>query len=986
MKFKGFFSYKKPEVLEHGYEFLEGDEESSSWEKRDKRQSKSASSEEGESKHDSKNQDGRKNQENEKQKKKNQNAEEESKKASDHKEKEGAERSSEASGSSDQHKDKNEEGQDDEGSNGENDKALKAQCGDSDEKDDDEKSSDDNKGSDKDKKNSEKEVEPSKNTSDNKTDEDNENRSKKRKSDEDKDEDGDKEELKNQETGAQVEEDSKELKSSNGQNCSNERENKARSSGDDASKGKQADKKEDSLKDEKQGEESGSAAKRSDKKDKIKDNGEREPWLNGQGPKIVKPIMIQELKHSKRLTVLNSPESHKDDSDKNDHLVRSQGYGRPSGTETSAESQVFMQEFAKESSPEEYLIKEPQGKDSPEKEQEKQPHSGSQSAQQFSEELAQEISPQQEDAKKSGAEGRHKESDTRNEKESKRSPQKDESHKMTKESNPKKDEPKGEEASRQESSANSNPKSREAGEKCRSDESKPKAPENPPKLKSVSPSLKDNIDYLKAAFHSPKNSDIILREFNIAQKVPACMVFIDGMIDKNIVIQFSMPELMYANPEDLSKDGYIIDFIEKNLLTINQVARMCKYEDIITQILAGLTIILVEGCEEVLVLESRGFEKRSVASPVTETVVHGSQEGFTENLRTNITLVRRIVKNENLITEFHDISKTNNALCALMYMEGFTNKRIVDEVRKRITNLDVDYIAGNGMLEQLIEDKPSMLFPQIISTERPDRVASFLLDGKVVVICEGTPFALAMPITFFDLFQTSEDANVRWQYGSFLRIIRLIGVLMAALLPGLYVAITLFQQEMIPTSLLASIVVARRSVPFPTIVEIILMEISFELIREGGIRVPGVTGQTLGIIGALILGQAAVSAGLVSPVLIIIVAITGLGSFAIPNYSLSLAVRIVRFVFIALGGLAGFYGISVGLTIVGALALGMKSFGVPFFTPVTPVTRVNKDKIVRGPLYTQSKRPDYLNTQNEVRMGEEPRGWIKSKTKGGSSK
>ncbi|HBR03675.1 MAG TPA: spore germination protein, partial [Ruminiclostridium sp.] len=346
--------------------------------------------------------------------------------------------------------------------------------------------------------------------------------------------------------------------------------------------------------------------------------------------------------------------------------------------------------------------------------------------------------------------------------------------------------------------------------------------------------------------------------------------------------------------------------------------------------------------------------------------------------------IRRIIKNEDLLTEFHFVSKTNNFLCAMMYIEGIANPRIVEEVKRRIKNLDIDYISGSGMLEQLIEDKPSTLFPQVISTERPDRVGSFLMEGKVALICEGTPFALAMPSTFFDLYHTSEESNLRHHYGTFLRIVRIAGLLIAAFLPGMYTALILYHQEMIPTALLFSIIASRTTVPFPTILEIILMEFSFELIREGGIRVPGVIGNTIGIIGALIMGQAAVSAGLVSPALIIIVALSGLGSFAIPNYSLSLAVRIIRFLFIIFGFLAGFYGISAGFTILMAITLNMKSFGVPFFAPMSPVTRSNSDKILRANIQEQQNRPDYINPVNLKRMADNPRGWSNS-SKGGKS-
>lgn len=493
----------------------------------------------------------------------------------------------------------------------------------------------------------------------------------------------------------------------------------------------------------------------------------------------------------------------------------------------------------------------------------------------------------------------------------------------------------------------------------------------------VSSAIDDNINQLKGIFHIPKNQDVIIREFNINKSIQACIVFVDGMIDKNTVIQFILPQLMDVNPFENFKGDCPLDYIEKNVLTINQMVRMKKYDEIRPQILSGLTALFIDGCNECLVMESRGYEKRSISAPVTETVVQGAQEGFTENLRTNITLIRRIVKNENLITEFNPVSKTSNAISAIMYMDNIANIKIVEEVRRRVKSLDIDFIAGTGMLQQLIEDKPMMIFPQIISTERPDRVASFLMDGKVVVLCEGVPFVSAMPVTFYDLLHTSEDSNLKWQYGTFLRIIRLAGLILALMLPGLYTALILYHQEMIPTSLLASIVISRAPVPFPTIIEILLMEFSFELIREGGIRVPGVTGNTLGIIGALILGQAAVQAGLVSPILIIIVAVSGLGSFAIPNYHLSLAIRMLRFFLIILGYIAGLYGLSIGFTVICALTLNMKSFGVPFFAPFSPKTRSNMDVILKGPIYNLKYRPDYLGVKDRKRMSRNPRGWTK---------
>lgn len=484
-----------------------------------------------------------------------------------------------------------------------------------------------------------------------------------------------------------------------------------------------------------------------------------------------------------------------------------------------------------------------------------------------------------------------------------------------------------------------------------------------------------NIEFIKEKFNMPKNQDIIIREFNVAQKIEACLVFVEGMADKTIINQFVLPQLM--NPEyfkNFSGDCPL-DYIVKNVVSINQVTQKKEFEKIITQVLNGVTALFIDGCEECLLIESRGFEKRTIDKPQTETVVKGSQEAFNENLRTNLTLIRRIIKNENLITEIMPVGKTNNVNCAVVYLDGVANPTLIKEVEKRLKNIDADFVAGDGMLEQLVEDNSFMLLPQFIDTERPDRAASFIMEGQVVIISEGAPFAFAVPVTFFHLFHTSEDTMLRWQYGTFLRFIRCLGIMLAILLPGMYVALTLYHDEMIPTPLLMSIISGRENVPFPSIIEILMMEVAFDLIREGGIRIPGVIGQTLGIIGALILGQAAVAAGLVSPVLIIIVAISGLGSFSIPNYSLSLAIRIIRFLFIFLGAAFGFYGISIGITIIGAWACSMKSFGVPFFSPIAPKTKANPDIFIRQPIWKQKMRPDYLNTPNRKRKGGSPMGW-----------
>lgn len=494
-------------------------------------------------------------------------------------------------------------------------------------------------------------------------------------------------------------------------------------------------------------------------------------------------------------------------------------------------------------------------------------------------------------------------------------------------------------------------------------------------MPAVSRRLAVNLEAVKTIFNMPVNHDVVIREFTIMQQLGAFLVYIDGMVDKATVNDYVLRQLMEKGDDHSRVARNAAQYVAENLLSVNQITRVCDFTAIVAQVMNGQTALFIDGSGECLIVESRGYEKRAVSTPLNETVIKGSQEAFTENLRTNITLVRRMIRNRKLTTQTVTVGKVDNVSCAILYIDGITNPRLVAEVKRRLEMIDIDFVAGGGMLEQLVEDHPFALFPQILSTERPDRTASFLVEGKIALITDGTPFASIVPATFFHLFHTSEDNALRWQYGTFIRLVRIIAAALATFLPGFFVALVLYHQEMIPTELMSSLAKARENVPFPTMIEVLMMEISWELIREASVRVPGVVGQTLGIIGAVILGQAAVAANLVSPILIIIVSITGLGNFAIPNFSLSFAVRILRFVFILMGGIAGFYGISAGIFICGLLLCSMKSFGVPFLSPVAPRTKSNYDIIFRMPIWMQKARPDFVNPVQRPRTRRFIRGW-----------
>lgn len=484
----------------------------------------------------------------------------------------------------------------------------------------------------------------------------------------------------------------------------------------------------------------------------------------------------------------------------------------------------------------------------------------------------------------------------------------------------------------------------------------------------------DNIDYIRKQFNYPINKDIIVREFKALGRYRAFIVYIDGMVDRITINNFILRPLLNSKFSE-EEQKYGINYMLENSIETNQTKRTFSYDEVISEILMGDTGVYVDGCDYYIFNETKGYDKRGVEAPKIEGAVRAPQEAFNENLRTNVTLLRRIIKNKNFTTEFMSIGKQNNKQCAVCYINGLINPAIVSEVKRRLNGIETGEIESSGMVEQFIEDHPMALIPTILSTERPDKASADMLEGKVCIIVDGSPFALVAPITIIDLFHTPEDTSLRWQYGTLNRIVRIYAIFVATLLPGLFIAATNFHQEMIPTEILIAIAKARENVPFPTIVEILLMESSFELIREAGIRIPGVLGSTIGIIGAIILGQAAVQADLISPVVIIIIAIVGLGTFAIPDFSFALGIRIIRVLFIAAGCFLGFYGITLMMIIVTIFLTDMKSFGVPFMSIYVPKVHGSSDKIIRYPIWRQEFRPDQLNPLNVRRQPPISRKW-----------
>lgn len=509
-----------------------------------------------------------------------------------------------------------------------------------------------------------------------------------------------------------------------------------------------------------------------------------------------------------------------------------------------------------------------------------------------------------------------------------------------------------------------------------------------PQQKNIYPSLDVNLEYMKTMFNSLINSDISIREFTLLaqnKEYKAFLFYIDGMVDTKLINDFILKPLMLRNranthtPDKKVKVTSAIannisvrrmkkfnleDYIFNSLVPQNTIKKVSEFEKIISDINMGNCALFVDTLSVAFSLEVKGFKARSIPEPNNEIIIRGSQEAFVEVIRTNTSLIRRFVNNENLIIENASVGKVTNTPVAICYMKEIANDALVAEVKYRIQNLKIDSLTSSGQLEQLIQDNDKVIFPQILSTERPDRASRYILAGRVVVIVNGSPYALVMPATFMDFLSSQEDTNIRYQYANLLKIIRGIALFLALLLPGLYIAISNYHQELIPTELLFAIVSSRASVPFPVILEILIMEVSFELIREAGVRVPSPLGPTIGIVGALILGQAAVSASIVSPILIIIISITGICSFTVPDFFLGFWVRIYRFIYIIAGYLGGFLGIAFVLFIQFLLLLGNQSFGIPYLSLHLPFGKSARRKsYFLSPMWKREKRETELNTK-----------------------
>lgn len=491
-------------------------------------------------------------------------------------------------------------------------------------------------------------------------------------------------------------------------------------------------------------------------------------------------------------------------------------------------------------------------------------------------------------------------------------------------------------------------------------------------MDNINSSLEKNISYINERL---KNcDDVIKRKFSIGinSDIHVYMIYTDNIVSGDVIQGSILTNLMNRAEITSSNLNQMLTKLQDQAISVGEVKEIYMFEDLFTSVLLGDTVLLMEGNSYGVVISTKGWPTRGVPQAETEVVVQGPKDAFVESVSTNVVLVRRRIRDTRLKVKRSRIGVRSKTDVALLYIDDIVRKDVLEDITNRLQNLDVDCILDSGYMEQLIEKDWMSPFPQMQLTERPDKTAAALYEGRVAVVVDNTPFVLLLPSTLNVFFQAAEDYYDRWQIMSFMRVLRYCAAVLAVSLPGLYIALTVYHPSMIPTALALKIAGARMDIPFPALVEVLIMEIAFELLREAGIRLPAPVSSTIGIVGGIIIGQAAVEAGIVGPIVVIVGALTGICTFVIPNPSLVSGLRISKYLVIFLSALMGLYGFWLALLILLIHLADMKSFGFPYLYPFCSGS-VNdysdlKDSIFRVPTFLMKKRPIFANPEQRIRM------------------
>ncbi|MBQ5588277.1 MAG: spore germination protein, partial [Selenomonadales bacterium] len=488
---------------------------------------------------------------------------------------------------------------------------------------------------------------------------------------------------------------------------------------------------------------------------------------------------------------------------------------------------------------------------------------------------------------------------------------------------------------------------------------------------AVSRSLEENASALGRLYHADRTDDLKLRFFTLksTMKKGLLLAYIDGMVDPLLATQSVIePLMMFAEERAVLSADVMRERIRRQFLPMMQTVEGTDFGAVVKVLNKGGGALFIEGSDTAFLLEMAGYPMRAVGKAQIEETVRGSQASFTESMRGNISQVRSLIRSENLVAEVVTVGRINRKECAILSVAGIVSPSLACEVKRRVEGVAVDHVFDCGALMRFLTEKGTQ-FPQMLTTERPDRTAEALMQGRVVILLDGDPFASIVPAVLWDFFHSTEDYEMRPPSVLFMRVLRYLGALVTMLLPGLYIALTYFHQEAIPTQLLVVIAGYRQMVPFPSLIEMLLLIVSFEFIREATLRVPSRLGGSISIVGAIILGQAAVTAKLVSPVLVVVVALTGLASYILPEYRFAFSLRVCQYAFLLAGALTGLVGISLLLVLLLIDLAGMASFGVPFLAPLIPRAS--------GGYGEEDVRPDVLSPVRIVKAEDGGKRWQK---------
>lgn len=488
---------------------------------------------------------------------------------------------------------------------------------------------------------------------------------------------------------------------------------------------------------------------------------------------------------------------------------------------------------------------------------------------------------------------------------------------------------------------------------------------------NISKDIDENINRLKNDFEDSSDFKINYFKFDNNEDITCARIHIKSLTDKVIINALSLEFAKLKCQCSNSKITVNFDTLVNYFSGIRDFEEGSDYDTLYKELLLGNTVFLLDGYDKFFSIITNTDEGRAIQEPTSQTIIRGPKDSFTEKLSSNILLIRKRIKNKELKMEKLFIGSVTKTAISLMYINTIAKAEIVQEIKDRLNKIEIDAILESGYIEELIKDDRHSVFPTFLNSEKPDSVVAALLEGKVAILVEGTPYVLTAPATIFDFLQSSEDYYHHYIISSTMRLLRFVAFLLTLLTPATYIAITTFHQEMIPTSLLISIAAQREGVPFPVFLETLGMEFAFEIIREAGIRMPRAVGSAISIVGALVLGQAAVEAGIISAFIVIVVSITAIASFAVPNYEMSNAIRTIRFILMFLAGVLGLYGLFMGLIILILHLCKIKSITIPYLTPIAPrIKDENKDTFFRFPLWKMKYRLKGISATSSSRVKE----------------